>query len=110
MNYVQFTGRVASVNAYTDESYKVLEDSCARWTFTDDYWSTILVNSDSGDKDNWIKVRFPKKLANDFFERHKPEDIKFMGVEGELKTKIGLGSGYVSNYIEVSKITLCLTK
>ena len=113
MNYVQFTGKVASVNAYTDESYKVI-DSCA-WTVTEDYYSVTLVYSvtianEERDETSWIKARFPKKQFNKFFERHKPEDIKFMGVEGAIKTAISRGSGYVSNYIEVNNITLCLTK
>lgn len=109
MNYVQFTGRVASVNAYTDESYKVIDEHSCAWTVTEDYYSVTLVNEE-GNETSWIKARFPKKLANDFFERHKPKDIKFLGVEGAIKTAISRGSGFVSNYIEVSKITLCLTK
>lgn len=108
MNYVQFTGKVASVNAYTDESYKVLDGHSCAWTVTEDYYSITLVNEEENET-SWIKVRFPKKLCNDFFERHKPETIKIMGVEGVIKTAISRGSGYVSNYIEVNKITLCLT-
>ncbi len=109
MNYAQFTGKVASVNAYTDESYKVIDEHSCAWTETEDYWAVTLVNEEENET-SWIKARFPKKLANDFFERHKPEDIKFMGVEGAIKTAISRGSGYVSNYIEVNKITVCLTK
>ena len=110
MNYVQFTGKVASVNAYTDESYKVIDDehNCT-WTVTEDYYSVTLVNEEWNET-NWIKARFPKKQWNEFFKTHKPEDIKLLGVEGAIKTAIGRGSGYVSNYIEVNKITVCLTK
>lgn len=109
MNYVQFTGRVASVNAYTDESYKVIEEHSCAWTVTEDYYSVTLVNEEENET-SWIKARFPKKQWNEFFKTHKPEDIKFLGVEGAIKTAISRGSGFVSNYIEVSKITLCLTK
>lgn len=109
MNYVQFTGKVASVNAYTDESYKVIEEHSCAWTVAEDYYNVTLVNEEYNET-NWIKARFSKKTFNEFFETYKPEDIKFLGVEGTIKTAISRGSGYVSNYIEVNKITLCLTK
>lgn len=109
MNYVQFTGKVASVTAYTDESYKVIEEHSCAWTVTEDYYSVTLVNEEWNET-NWIKARFPKKQWNEFFKTHKPEDIKLLGVEGAIKTAISRGSGYVSNYIEVNRITLCLTK
>ena len=109
MNYVQFTGKVASVNAYTDESYKVIDEHSCAWTVTEDYYSVTLVNEEWNET-NWIKARFLKKQWNEFFKTHKPEDIKLMGVEGAIKTAISRGSGYVSNYIEVNKITVCLTK
>ena len=109
MNYVQFTGKVASVNAYTDESYKVLDEHSCAWTVTEDYYSVTLVNEELNET-NWIKVRFPKKQFNEFFKNHKPETIKLLRVEGTIKTAISRGSGYVSNYIEVDRITLCLTK
>ena len=104
MNYVQFSGKVASVNAYTDGSHAVLDGkhSCS-WTVTDDYYRCTLVNINQ-DEDNWISVRFPKKIFNEFFESHKPETITFMGVCGVLKTRIGIGSGYVDNFIEVKRI------
>lgn len=108
MNYVQFTGKVASVNAYTDGSYRVIDEHSCAWTVTEDYYRVTLVNAEENEI-NWIKARFPKKQWNEFFKTHKPEDIKLMKVEGAIKTDIGRGSGYVSNYIEVSKITLCLT-
>lgn len=109
MNYVQFTGKVASVNAYTDESYRVIDELSCAWTVTEDYYSVTLVNEEQGET-NWIKARFPKKQWNEFFKTHKPETIKLLGVEGAIKTDISRGSGYVSNYIEVNKITLWLTK
>ena len=109
MNYVQFTGKVASVDAYTDGSYRVIDEHNCSWTVTEDYYSVTLVNEEWNET-NWIEARFSKKLGNDFFEKHKPEDIKFMTVEGAIKTNISRGSGYVSNYIEVNKITFCLTK
>ena len=109
MNYVQFTGKVASVNAYTDESYKVIEEHSCAWTVTEDYYSVTLVNEEWNET-NWIKARFPKKQFNELFKTYNLVDIKSMGVEGTIKTAISRGSGYVSNYIEVNKITLCLTK
>ena len=109
MNYIQFTGKVASVNAYTDGSYKVIDEHSCAWTVTEDYYSVTLVNEEKNET-NWVKARFSKKQFNEFFKNHKLVDIKFLGVEGALKTEIGFGSGYVRNYIEVNKITLCLTK
>ena len=109
MNYVQFTGQVANVNAYTDESYKVIDEHSCAWTVTEDYYSVTLVNEEWKET-NWIKARFPKKQFNELFKTYNLVDIKFMGVEGAIKTAISRGSGYVSNYIEVDRITLCLTK
>lgn len=109
MNYVEFTGKVASVDAYTDGSYRVIDEHNCSWTVTEDYYSVTLVNAEQNEI-SWIKARFPKKLDKDFFEKHKPEDIKLLGIEGVIRTDISRGSGYVSNYIEVNKITSCLTK
>lgn len=109
MNYIQFSGKVASVNAYTDGSYKVIDEHSCAWTVTEDYYCVTLVNEEENEI-NWIKARFPKNRFNEFFKTHKPEDIKLLRVEGAIKTAISRGSGYVSNYIEVNKITVCLTK
>lgn len=107
MNYVQFTGKVAGVNAYTDGSHKVVVTPS--WTSTDDYWAVTLVNEEWNEL-NWIEARFPKKQWGEFFRNYMPEYIKLLGVEGAIKTEISRGSGYVSNYIEVNRITVCLTK
>lgn len=109
MNYVQFTGKVAGVNAYTDGSYKVIDEYSCAWTVTEDYYSVTLVNEEWNEL-NWIEARFPKKQWGEFFRNYMPEYIKFLGVEGAIKTEISRGSGYVSNYIEVNRITVCLTK
>ena len=109
MNYVKFSGEVARVSAYTNAEVEINKDDITRFIEREHYFEFTLVNREWNET-NWIKARFPKKQWNEFFKTHKPEDIKLLGVEGAIKTAISRGSGYVSNYIEVNKITVCLTK
>ena len=106
MNCIKYSGIVARVTAYTNAEVKIDKNDVTRFIEREHYFEFTLVNSE-WNKNSWIKVRFPKEKETnwiEYFKAYPPEDITMLGVEGELKTEVGFGSGAVRNYIEVKKV------
>ena len=106
MNCIKYSGIVARVTAYTNAEVKIDKEDTTRFIEREHYFEFFLVNSE-WNKDSWIQVRFPKEKDTnwiEYFKAYPPEDITMLGVEGELKTEVGIGSGIVRNYIEVKKV------
>ena len=106
MNCIKYSGIVARVTAYTNAEVKIDENDVTRFIEREHYFEFTLVNSE-WNKNSWIKVRFSKEKETnwiEYFKTYKPEDITMLGVEGELKTEVGFGSGFVYTYIEVEKV------
>lgn len=111
MNCIEYTGTIASVSASTNGEVLIDKNSVSRFIEREHYFETTIVNSE-WDKDSWIRVRFPKKDTNwiEYFKTYKPVDIYMLGVEGELKTQVGIGTGIVYTYIEVKRVTFIVQK
>ena len=106
MNYVKFSGEVARVSAYTNAEVEIDKDDITRFIEREHYFEFTLVNREWNET-NWIKVRFPKEKETnwiEYFKAYPPEDITMLGIEGELKTEVGFGSGVVRTYIEVKSV------